>query len=872
MPSDSPLIKQNNGPWFAKSFQELHDILWHAPIGIFKSTPDGRFLSANPALASIYGFNHPEELITTITDIGTQLYVHPGDRIEFKRRLEDYGEIINYEYKLRCRNGSYIWVSTNAQTVRDNNGHIIFYQGFTTDISQRKQAEEDLEQKIQQLEKAKYSLSMADHRRQALMHCSRDGIVIIDQNHKVIEANQSFADMLGYSVPEVVGLYTWDYVVEMTKEEICNNFHDLSKIDSIFESQHKRKDGAIIDVEVSVSGTRIEEKNVVIAICRDISERKCVEQLLAQSKQYYISVFETSGAAQAIIDEDTIISLANSKFEELTGYSRSEIENKKSWTDFCHPDDRWLMQKCHRLRRQRTDSALENYEFRLIDRSYHVHHVFLCVDIIPGTSQSVASLVDITERKQAEQDLAHSHDLMRYVIEHANAAVAVHDKDFRYMYVSQSYLDQYNIHDKKVIGRHHYEVIPDLPQKWRDAHQRVLKGEIVRQDRDPFYRPDGSLEWTRWECRPWYEVDGSIGGFIVYTEIITDQVKYEQQLQYMSLHDQLTGLYNRAYLETELDRLQRSRDYPITIVCMDLDGLKLVNDTLGHDQGDEHLRICANILRKSFRTADILARVGGDEFVALLPKTDLEAGERIVTRIRSSLDSLNLEHRAKIPLGLSIGLACALKDEPGLNQVYRQADDLMYRDKLNRDINARSQIIKALMAALEEKDFVTSGHAHRLKELCVQLGQKINLASSQLSALNLLAQVHDLGKVGIPDHVLFKPGPLNEQEWEIMRQHPEKGYRIAKSTSDLAGIADLILKHHECWDGKGYPLGLAGEEIPIECRILAIFDSFDAMINDRPYRKRVPVEEALLELQKCSGSQFDPYLVDHFLKIMSLEV
>jgi diguanylate cyclase (GGDEF)-like protein/PAS domain S-box-containing protein len=496
--------------------------------------------------------------------------------------------------------------------------------------------------------------------------------------------------------------------------------------------------------------------------------------------------------------------------------------------------------------------------------------MFLCVDIIPGTSQSVASLVDITKRKQAEQDLAHSHDLMRYVIEHANAAVAVHDKNFRYMYVSQSYLDQYHIHDKKVIGRHHYEVIPNLPQKWRNAHQRALNGEIVNEDRDPFYRPDGSLEWTRWECRPWYEVGGSIGGFIVYTEIITDQVKYEQQLQYMSLHDQLTGLYNRAYLEAELDRLQRSRDYPITIVCMDLDGLKLVNDTLGHEQGDEHLRICANILRKSFRASDILARVGGDEFVALLPKADLKAGEKIVSRIRSRIDSFNHEQKGEIPVGLSIGLACALEDEPDLNQVYRQADDFMYRDKLNRDINARSQVMKALMAALEERDFITSGHAHRLEELCLRLGRQVNLSSSQLSDLNLLAQVHDLGKVGIPDHILFKPGPLNEQDWEIMRQHPEKGYRIAQSTSDLAGIADLILKHHERWDGKGYPLGLAGEEIPIECRILAIVDSFDAMINDRPYRKRVPVEEGLLELQKCSGSQFDPYLVDHFLEIMLL--
>jgi len=356
---------------------------------------------------------------------------------------------------------------------------------------------------------------------------------------------------------------------------------------------------------------------------------------------------------------------------------------------------------------------------------------------------------------------------------------------------------------------------------------------------------------------------------LVTLQDISERKQFEEQLKYLSLHDQLTGLYNRAYLEVELERLGKSREFPITVLSMDLDGLKLVNDTLGHDQGDIQLRACAQILQDTFRASDIVARVGGDEFVALLPKTGLEAGEKIVNRIYARLESYNQEQKSQIPLSLSIGLACAQSTSQDLNHVYKQADDLMYRDKLNRDINARSQIMSALMAALEERDFITSGHAHRLEDLCVRLGRQAKLSSSQISDLNMLAQVHDLGKVGIPDHILFKPGPLNDQEWEIMQQHPEKGYRIALSTTDLAGIADLILMHHERWDGKGYPLGLVGEEIPIECRILAIVDSFDAMTNDRPYRKAMSVEQALEELEKCAGTQFDPDLVDIFVHMMS---
>ena len=170
----------------------------------------------------------------------------------------------------------------------------------------------------------------------------------------------------------------------------------------------------------------------------------------------------------------------------------------------------------------------------------------------------------------------------------------------------------------------------------------------------------------------------------------------------------------------------------------------------------------------------------------------------------------------------------------------------------------------------KEKDYLTAGHAERLKEMCLKMGEKLWLSPRQMADLALLAQVHDLGKVAVPDSILFKKGPLTEEEWEVMRQHPEKGYRIALSSPALAGVADLILKHHERWDGKGYPLGLRGEEIPVECRILSIADAFDAMTGGRPYLKPRSKEEAVAELKKCAGSHFDPHLVDVFVSLSHL--
>jgi len=382
------------------------------------------------------------------------------------------------------------------------------------------------------------------------------------------------------------------------------------------------------------------------------------------------------------------------------------------------------------------------------------------------------------------------------------------------------------------------------------------------------YNGKGAYLWTI--AAKLYDAGGNIAGAIETIRDITERKYYEERLKHLSLHDQLTGLYNRAYFESELNRLNKSREYPITILFADIDNLKLINDSMGHNTGDKLLKYCTAVLRRSLRGSDILARIGGDEFAVILPRTGKKAGEEIVSRIYSQLEHYNQKKRKNQPfLSISLGLATAEDADENLLETVKEADDLMYRDKLHRGASAGYQMIASLLATLGERDFVTEGHARRLEELCLKIGKKIDLSRKQLLNLSLLAQVHDIGKVGIPDRILFREGHLDESERKIMQQHCEKGYRIAVSTANLPEIAELILKHHEHWDGSGYPLGIKGEEIPIECRILAIVDAYDAMTSDRPYRKATSSKIAVEELKKYSGTQFNPELVEIFLSIIS---
>ncbi len=253
-----------------------------------------------------------------------------------------------------------------------------------------------------------------------------------------------------------------------------------------------------------------------------------------------------------------------------------------------------------------------------------------------------------------------------------------------------------------------------------------------------------------------------------------------------------------------------------------------------------------------------------------MPHTDKYTAEKIIDKIRRNTNGRKVQG-VPFPLYVSIGYAMVENINTDIKEAQKTAENNMYREKLHHGRSKKSSIIKTLVNMLEARDIITQGHSLRTQSLAAKLAKMLNMSQRQIDDIKLLAIFHDIGKVGVPDMILFKKGPLTHEERLIMQRHTEIGHRIAVSSPELAHISDWILMHHEWWDGNGYPLGIKGEEIPIECRILAIVDAYDAMTKDRPYRAAMSHEEAIAELKRCAGTQFDPFLVELFLKVLEEE-
>jgi len=364
------------------------------------------------------------------------------------------------------------------------------------------------------------------------------------------------------------------------------------------------------------------------------------------------------------------------------------------------------------------------------------------------------------------------------------------------------------------------------------------------------------------------------------------------QAEQMARIDQLTGLWNHRHLEERIQvEIGRHSRYggTFSLIILDLDSFKAFNDSYGHLAGDKLLKQLGSIMKGAIRSADEAFRYGGDEFAILLPQTSIREAYEVAERVRSRIASeIKVGHTS---VTASLGLAGWPADGVRINEIIMVADMALYRAKQNggNQIQAISEIlpplakpatkleirqdrgalsiIYALAAAVDAKDHYASNHSQKVKEYAVALAKNLDLESADIARLSTCALLHDIGKIGISDEIINKPDGLNAEEWEIIKSHPQLGADIISHVPQLASCLTSILYHHERYDGRGYPSGLKGEAIPPDARILSIVDAFAAMTSVRPYRDALSFEQALEELKRGAGTQFDPKLVETFISV-----
>lgn len=549
----------------------------------------------------------------------------------------------------------------------------------------------------------------------------------------------------------------------------------------------------------------------------------------------------------------------NDSFEKLTGLKRKDIIGKTVLQVMPNTEQYWIQIY--------GDVALTGKPFHYTNYSSELDRYYDVYAYSPKPRHFAVLFSDITEYKGMEHNLYLEKEMFRTTVMSVADGIISTDAAGKVKFMNEKAELLTGYRQEAVAGKELEQVIYLIDsisrERWLNPAEPVYASQqTVSFDSQKILMSHSGQEIpVEGTISPIISEAGSTVGAVLIFRDNTEKKKKQDEILFLSYHDQLTGLYNRRFFEEELKRLDTDRNLPMTLVMFDVNGLKLINDAFGHQTADQVLQTVAWALRRECRSDDIIARIGGDEFVLLLPKTEWDLAEVISNRIQQSIKNEKVQ-----ALQLSVSYGWETKREPGteMSEIFKNAENNMYVHKLVESANTRHGIVDVIMKTLHEKNSHEEQHAKHVSKLCAKLAEQMKLSRQQVDELQTLGWMHDIGKISVRQETLHKETPLTPPEWTEIKRHSEIGFKILSSTNEYIQMAEHVLHQHERWDGTGYPKGLRGSEISIQSRIMAVADAYDTMTSDRIYGKTMTHQEALAELRRFSGIQFDPAVVAAF--------
>jgi len=862
-----------------KTSEEEYRYLFENTVEAIAVVQNNEIKMCNPMAQQISGYSEAELKATPFINLVYKEDVEAVKNIHYSRMNNEWGNL-KQVFRLVRKSGEIRWVESTGIKITWKEQESIL--SFLMDITDRRKAEEALQSNKRQLSD--------------IIDFLPDATLAVDKDRHIVIWNKAIEKMTGIPAAEMIGKSDYAYTVPfygearpqlmdlffLDDDRIMTRYPNIARegeviIAEVFCPALYNNKGAWVSAKASPLHDHDGSIIGAIECIRDITDRKKVEKALQESEGKYRSLIVSSHDIIYTLTPEGVFNFVSPAWTSLLGQPVEQVVGQP-FQHFVHPDDvtrcEIFMQKV--IMTQQRQEGVE-YRVRHMDGSWRWH----TTSASPQKDET-GSLVgyegiarDITERKRLETALLEEKNLLETTLISVGDGVISTDNKGKIVFLNRvaEFLTgwtQESAKDKPV--EEVFCIVNEFTQERRESIvKKVLESGNIHEiaNHTALISKDGIKRPIEDSAAPIVQENGEIVGVVLVFRDFSEKKQKIDKIEYLSYHDQLTGLYNRRFFEEELKRLDIEKNLPISIIMGDVNGLKFVNDSFGHSMGDRLLKKVAKTIKRGCRANDIAARLGGDEFVIILPKTDASKAEHVVKHIKNLTDKEKVE---SIDISISFGYDTKNNKTEKMQEIMKNAEDYMYRHKLAESSRMRRTTVDLIIKQLYERNSREHLHSIGVSELCEKIAVEMGFNQYDISQIRLAGLMHDIGKIEIDEEILLKPQKLSNAEWEEVKRHSETGYRILSMVNELSEIADFVLEHHEKWDGTGYPRHLKGEMISLQARIIAVADAFDAMTNNKVYGVVMNAECAAGEIRKCSGTQFDPAVAKIFItKILGIE-